>query len=288
MFGWITDAILGASSLGYEISKDQKLTGAQREANEFTRQQAEAQMAFQSREAQMARQWQEDFYNQYQSPEAMMRQYQSAGLNPALMYGGAGSPSSPPSTGIPSGAGGSSVTPQGSSNIVEAFARLASLAAQIDNVKADTDQKRSETRMQEIQNYIAENTKDVTIQQATANLNLTNNEINKIAGEIQELGFQVSTQDVRRALMVADNVLKQSQVNHLDSQTAINILNRKFQDNLFGIPIPVVAALIVGGTNILGQIVTKIPFKKPEVKPLRTGSITRGPKGTTTTTYTYE
>lgn len=30
----------------------------------------------------------EQMYNQYQSPAAMMRQYQDAGLNPALMYGG--------------------------------------------------------------------------------------------------------------------------------------------------------------------------------------------------------
>lgn len=32
-----------------------------------------------------------DFYEMYESPEAMMRQYKSAGLNPALMYGGGAS-----------------------------------------------------------------------------------------------------------------------------------------------------------------------------------------------------
>lgn len=34
-------------------------------------------------------QMQEDFYNKYSSPEALMRQYQSAGLNPNLVYGSA-------------------------------------------------------------------------------------------------------------------------------------------------------------------------------------------------------
>lgn len=261
MFGSILQAILGGASLGYEITKDKHLTGAQLEANEFTRQMAESQMSFQSREAQLARQWQEDFYNQYQSPEAMMRQYQAAGLNPALMYGGAGSPSSPPSTGIPSGSGGSSVSPQGSANLVEAFVRLASLSAQIDNVEADTAQKRSQTLMQDIQNYIAENTKDVSIQQAQANLNLTYNEINKVAGEISELGFQTSTQDLRRALFIADETLKKSNVKNLDSQTAINELNKRFSDNLFGIPIPVIAAIIVGGGNVLSTILKKFAGK---------------------------
>ena len=34
-------------------------------------------------------QMQEDFYNKYSSPEALMRQYQAAGLNPNLVYGSA-------------------------------------------------------------------------------------------------------------------------------------------------------------------------------------------------------
>ncbi len=47
-----------------------------------------AEMQYNHDEAQLDRQFQEDMYNKYQSPEAQMRQYQAAGLNPALMYGG--------------------------------------------------------------------------------------------------------------------------------------------------------------------------------------------------------
>lgn len=47
-----------------------------------------AQMQYNHDEAQLDRQFQEDMYNKYQSPEAQMRQYQEAGLNPALMYQG--------------------------------------------------------------------------------------------------------------------------------------------------------------------------------------------------------
>lgn len=47
-----------------------------------------AEMQFNHDEAQVDRDWNEQMYNKYQSPEAQMRQYQEAGLNPALMYNG--------------------------------------------------------------------------------------------------------------------------------------------------------------------------------------------------------
>lgn len=47
-----------------------------------------AEMQFNHDEAQIDRQWQEDMYNKYQSPEAQMRQYDAAGLNRALAYNG--------------------------------------------------------------------------------------------------------------------------------------------------------------------------------------------------------
>ena len=58
-------------------------TNAERAAQDFSAQQAQINRDFQSAEAQKARQWQEDFYTQYQSPQAQVRQYQDAGLNPA-------------------------------------------------------------------------------------------------------------------------------------------------------------------------------------------------------------
>ena len=47
-----------------------------------------AEMQYNHDEAQIDRDWNERMYNMYQSPEAQMRQYQEAGLNPALMYQG--------------------------------------------------------------------------------------------------------------------------------------------------------------------------------------------------------
>lgn len=79
----------------------------------FQDQQRKAQQAYQTSERMAQNQYQEDIYNQYQSPEAMVRQYNAAGLNGKLAVEGAGSLGSmsvssgsnggAPSSGAPSG-----------------------------------------------------------------------------------------------------------------------------------------------------------------------------------------
>ena len=82
-FGDIFDryGMLGADSNGYRSSKTIGNGGA------FSNTQL-AEMQYNHDEAQIDRDWNERMYNMYQSPEAQMRQYQEAGLNPALMYQG--------------------------------------------------------------------------------------------------------------------------------------------------------------------------------------------------------
>ena len=58
--------------------------------NDFTGKSAiDAQNAAQLNLAKYQTQAQEEFYNKYSSPEALMRQYKEAGLNPNLVYGSA-------------------------------------------------------------------------------------------------------------------------------------------------------------------------------------------------------
>lgn len=61
----------------------------------------QASWDYQSQEAEKARQWQEDYYKEYQSPAAMVQQYQDAGLNPMSIAGKVGG-STPPSASSPS------------------------------------------------------------------------------------------------------------------------------------------------------------------------------------------
>lgn len=104
------------------------LTGSQREANAWSAEEADKQRA-----------WEEEMSNT--SYQRQVKDMQAAGLNPALMYGGAGSSgASTPSVSQPS-----SVSPQ-DGNISDLFSSImdmALLGAQIKNINADTEEKRA-------------------------------------------------------------------------------------------------------------------------------------------------
>ena len=55
----------------------------QEDAQAFNAEMQANSQAFNAAEAEKQRFWQEEMYNEYQSPEAMVRQYSEAGLNPA-------------------------------------------------------------------------------------------------------------------------------------------------------------------------------------------------------------
>lgn len=139
----ISNIFFNTVGIGYQASKDSGLTGAEREANAFTAEQASISRNFEAQQAEIARDWQEQQYLQYNSPAAMIRQYQEAGLNPALMYGSSSGSSASMSTSIPGSPSGSSVSPHGAGDVASMVANLSMLKAQIENIKADTENKRA-------------------------------------------------------------------------------------------------------------------------------------------------
>ena len=81
----------------------------QEDAQAFNAEMQEDAQAFNSAEAEKQRSWEEEMYNQYQSPQAMARQYEQAGLNPALaMTGGAQGPTSMNGAAASAGSGATS------------------------------------------------------------------------------------------------------------------------------------------------------------------------------------
>lgn len=130
--GWLTNLINGSLARSYdEYESGAGISGAdafqaqynyktmleqmefnramQEDAQAFNAEMQEDAQAFNSAEAEKQRFWQEDMYNKYQSPSAMVQQYAEAGLNPALvMTGGAQGPTSMNGAAASAGSGATS------------------------------------------------------------------------------------------------------------------------------------------------------------------------------------
>lgn len=123
LFGDIFQGIGSIFSTAYQIHKDQHLTGAQREANEFSAQQADLGRAFESAQAVRQMAFQRDMSNtQWQRGVADML---AAGLNPALAYGQGGASAMQGASG--SAPTASSVDPGRGTSLSEMLAASAAL-----------------------------------------------------------------------------------------------------------------------------------------------------------------
>lgn len=120
------------------------LTPAEQKTMDFNAQQAELNRQFQSAEADEARQWQEDYYLKYESPQARIRQYEDAGLNPALLYGSNLGSGSPPSTSVPSGSVASVGFPSDGTGLLDFIGQMLSIKSQISLNKAKATQAMSD------------------------------------------------------------------------------------------------------------------------------------------------
>lgn len=129
-------------------------TDSEREAMDFNSEQAQINRDFQSAEAQKARQWQQDFFTKYQSPQAQVRQYQEAGLNPALMYARGVTPVSASSASNgPTGDSASVQMPAvDSSSLLQMLFGAAKLPSEIDLLNAQADDFRASAKGKNIEN----------------------------------------------------------------------------------------------------------------------------------------
>lgn len=142
----------------------------EREASQdFTRAERLAQQGYQTSEREAQNEWSEQLYNQYQSPEALRRQYSAAGLDPAMAINGgstagsaSGSSGSAP-TGASSPTLGVAPPYQNMNAFAQGFGEIANAMKSLaDAKKAGMDTFRmekllaGEQRAQELQNLSAE------------------------------------------------------------------------------------------------------------------------------------
>lgn len=147
-------SIASLLGLGYEVYKDQHLTGAQNEANAFTAQQNQLARDFSAQQSQAQMDFQERMANtQYQRGVEDLR---AAGLNPALAYTNGGNVA--PSGASASASGASSVDPGHGMTLSDilALAKIKSEVklneAQADELSAGAELKRSQKSGQDITN----------------------------------------------------------------------------------------------------------------------------------------
>lgn len=174
-----------------------------------------AEMQFNHDEAQIDRDWNERMYNMYQSPEAQMRQYQEAGLNPALMYNG-GVDINGPSGGSAASASGA----VGGENPQSGFERVMGVMSQFLNML--TGASHIGQSVVELKNQTAQTNSSVGLQNADADLKRaqteqtqvqTNNSI--LDGELKKLELSYKKQfydlDIEEQKERINNLKKQGE-----------------------------------------------------------------------------
>lgn len=150
-FGFITDIVNMILQAQQNKVQRQHEFALQNDAQDFNSVQAQLNRDFQSKEAELAYERQLDYYEQTQSAQAKVKEYQEAGLNPALLAGGISSGSSPAPS-APSGSvassgisGSSAKSLPALSNVLETFLHMKRQEAEIQNIEADTEQKETNT-----------------------------------------------------------------------------------------------------------------------------------------------
>lgn len=188
------------TGLGSLINKltGKGLTGAEMQANEFT-----------ANQAQINRDWEERMSNTaFQRQVADM---QSAGVNPALLYGSGASGAS-----TPSGSSASSVTPNSGTNLGELMQLFLLkkqgnlLDAQARNTDADTDKKKGETEQLSLINKYYPHVTETSLDKTLSEIGVNNE-------RIKEIRSNVDVNQLTLALGESEKVIKKAEADEAGS-----------------------------------------------------------------------
>lgn len=144
--------ILTLATAGSGIASTAGLTGNQVAQNDYN-----------SAQADKAREWQEQMYNKYYSPQAQVQQYKEAGLNPMSLAGGNSITAQTPGASAPQSAGPNN-------DIVGALSSLLELDLKSKRNEADIALTRSQTVAQDIENKYQEGIKQLELEERRQNI----------------------------------------------------------------------------------------------------------------------
>lgn len=246
--GWLSSLISGAFDVGTTIYNQQSQKRENQRQRDFAQMQQEDTQAFNASEAQKNRDFQaaeaeaafereREFYEQYQSIGAQVRQYREAGLNPALMAGGASPGASTPSSASAAGSAASSspvsAAAATSSPVSAAMAALPEVAmigkqiAEIQNIRANTAKTEKETSwIDDINTSNVDNLRSMISERKSA-IERNSAQVDQISQSIAESVKRCSVMDsqIRVNESIVDVNLSQSQLNEVKAH--VENLNAK-------------------------------------------------------------
>lgn len=111
-----------------------------------------------------------DFYERFESPEAQVRQYKNAGLNPALLFGSGASVSASGGVGSAGDVSQPSQAGDGLGAILSSILGVMQFGLQSKTVKSEIAQRRASTVAQEIQNEYTRRMNDLEIRKREQDL----------------------------------------------------------------------------------------------------------------------
>lgn len=213
---------IGAVTTAIQNRKNREWNAEQAELNrEFQSAEAEKSRVFNSNEAALqrdwsaaeaerARDWNEEMYAKYNSLSGKIAQAEQAGVNPMLaITGNAVSPMAASSS-VPSGVSASSGSPSGATatssfvDIVGSMLGMGKLKAEIDNIEADTDQKKTESYTQ-----LAKLASEIRSMDSLSDLNVQ--KALESVQNIDNLKSQLKLTDAQASMV-------QDQINYLNAQ----------------------------------------------------------------------
>lgn len=178
-----------------------------------------------------------DFYERYESPEAMVRQYKQAGLNPMML---AGSGAGQSATGGVGSAGSADAVGSGGGNLLSAISAIAGLSlqqkqVQIQEQDANTRLYDAETRRMQSQDYMR------YLRSMTTKIDTENEQLVEIFPYKKELVYQqtqhfqalVDSEYVRQRLMESGISVNEAQEALMLRQEAILAAQEKYSDRYF-------------------------------------------------------
>lgn len=218
------DPLIGSAIIGAGTSAVQGAAGAitsgnlNRKNRKYNAEQAELNRQFQAQQAELGRDWVENFYNQYQSPQAIIRQGKDAGLHPYMALG-VNPASGPSSQSLPSGSSANSGQQFNPSDSLQSSIRS---MLDIMGLKSQIDLNNSLSKKY-----------DADAELALSNTSVNSQNIKESQQRINESLARTDNEREKRGLIVAQKLLAEtsSQLNSANVESiSYDVLRKRFDE----------------------------------------------------------